>query len=240
MARQGTGLADELSTRTLLEEGSADLPDRKLREVLQMHTSMTYLEDIREERLRQGASLIESILLTSESVLQAHRKLTVGLIDRPGKLRNEHTYAGTPGGGKFYYDPPQLVSCSLDVIIELYNALLSDLTDEQDSPNFSRKLFNLAALLFVKLVTVHPFEDGNGRLCRLLVNHVLSAVTPFPVPLYVEDGVRSHRTYVSAIMAARDMSDAKLTRIVSPNDLSALSIDSAWQTWRALFSKSED
>ena len=45
-------------------------------------------------------------------------------------------------------------------------------------------------------------------MLNLLANFVLSAITPFPVPAYTEDGIRSRRTYIDAIMAARNLSDA--------------------------------
>ena len=30
-----------------------------------------------------------------------------------------------------------------------------------------------AADLFIDLINIHPFEDGNGRLCRIILSHVL-------------------------------------------------------------------
>jgi Fic family protein len=33
--------------------------------------------------------------------------------------------------------------------------------------------FELASLIHLKLVRIHPFMDGNGRICRLLMNHAL-------------------------------------------------------------------
>ena len=32
----------------------------------------------------------------------------------------------------------------------------------------------LAALVHLKLVTIHPFADGNGRISRLIMNFVLN------------------------------------------------------------------
>jgi len=32
----------------------------------------------------------------------------------------------------------------------------------------------LAALVHLKLVTIHPFADGNGRISRLMMNFVLN------------------------------------------------------------------
>jgi len=33
--------------------------------------------------------------------------------------------------------------------------------------------FELASLVHLKLVRIHPFMEGNGRICRLLLNHIL-------------------------------------------------------------------
>lgn len=231
---QGTGLKDEGDTQRLLTEDSADLPEKKRREVLQMHEAMCFLQKVRHDRLQQGETSAESIILTPEVVIEAHTILMAGLIDRPGQLREEASYAGVPSGGKFYYDPPHLIPSSFSTALELYTALLSDLAANWDTVHSTPALYNLAALVFVQLITIHPFDDGNGRMLRLLVNFVLSAITPFPVPLYIEDGIRLRRTYIDAIMDARNLADAALTRINHPEDLSALFIECAWQSWQDL------
>ena len=84
------------------------------------------------------------------------------LIQRPGQLREE-SYAGVPGGSKFYYDPPHLIPSGFSTTLELYNAFLSDAADKWDTLRSTTALYKLAALLFVELITIHPFDDGNGR-----------------------------------------------------------------------------
>jgi hypothetical protein len=96
------------------------------------------------------------------------------------------------------------------------------------------ELYKLAACLLSWFVTLHPFLDGNGRLGKLLANFILSGVTPFPIPFYVEDGVHSREVYVAALMAARDYSDPRMTWFRPPCDLLALIIEVAWLTWRNL------
>lgn len=125
---------------------------------------------------------------------------------------------------------------SFQTSLELYNALLCDLAAEWDSLHSTPALYNLAALLFVQLVTIHPFDDGNGngRMLKLLVNVVLSSITPFSVSAYVEDGIRSRRTYIDGIMAACNLTDVKLTWITPPKDLLDLFIECAWQSWQDL------
>lgn len=191
---------------------------------------MFFLHKLRNDRLQQGQSAAESIILSPKVVIKAHTILMAGLVDRAGQLRDEYSYAGVPGGGKFYYDPPCLIPCSFSRCLELYTALLSGLAADWDTVHATPALFNLAALVFVQLITIHPFEDG--RLLRLLANFVLGAITPFPIPAYIEDGIRSRRTYIDAIMAARNLADATLTRVGPPKDLSALFIECAWQSWQ--------
>ena len=52
---QGTGLENEGDTQRLLLEACADLPDKKSKEVLQMHEAMCFLQKIRLDRLQQGS-----------------------------------------------------------------------------------------------------------------------------------------------------------------------------------------
>lgn len=197
-----------------------------------MREAMCFLQKLRHDSLQQGETAAESIILSPEVVLKAHTILMTGLIDRPGQLRDEYAYAGVPGGGKFYYDPPCLIPCSFSRSIELYTALLSGLASDWDTVHATPALYNLAALVFVQLISIHPFEDGNGRMLRLLTNFVLSAITPFAIPAYIEDGIRSRQTYIDAIMAARNLAEAMLTRVTPPEDLSALFIECAWQSWQ--------
>ena len=40
--------------------------------------------------------------------------------------------------------------------------------------------------LFIDLIDIHPFDDGNGRLCRMILSNVLiqdGCYVPFPVLL---------------------------------------------------------
>ncbi|WP_215898169.1 Fic family protein, partial [Acinetobacter baumannii] len=50
------------------------------------------------------------------------------------------------------------------------------------------------------LINIHPFEDGNGRLCRLLISHVLieSRMSLFPV-LLSSFHRRGRRHYIQAV-----------------------------------------
>lgn len=55
-------------------------------------------------------------------------------------------------------------------------ALMSDLVNWYNSAEQSEKLtpVELAAMFHYRYIRIHPFEDGNGRIARLMVNYILS------------------------------------------------------------------
>jgi fido (protein-threonine AMPylation protein) len=61
-----------------------------------------------------------------------------------------------------------------------------------------------AVILFYEVIQVHPFQDGNGRLCCLLLNYALErAGFPFAVPL-TSGHSKARKHYISAIRNAQN------------------------------------
>ena len=54
--------------------------------------------------------------------------------------------------------------------------------------------------LFADVINIHPFEDGNGRLCRVILSHVLvqSGCSLFPV-LLSSFHKRGRKHYIRAV-----------------------------------------
>jgi len=54
--------------------------------------------------------------------------------------------------------------------------LMTDLVDWYNAAEHERKLspVELAALFHYRYIRIHPFEDGNGRIARLMVNYILA------------------------------------------------------------------
>ncbi|MGI0056898.1 MAG: Fic family protein, partial [Nitrosarchaeum sp.] len=72
--------------------------------------------------------------------------------------------------------------------------------------NVNKKKLNpveLAALVHLKFVTIHPFGDGNGRTTRLMVNHVLNT---FDYPLMDID-YNDKRSYYTALEKSQTKDD---------------------------------
>jgi fido (protein-threonine AMPylation protein) len=64
----------------------------------------------------------------------------------------------------------------------------------------------LAALLSMKFVSIHPFTDGNGRVCRLLMNYILKKNSFPEINIYVKD----RNNYMRAVRTANDEKYAQI------------------------------
>lgn len=132
--------------------------------------------------------------LTVDMVKTTHKLLMFGATSPDGTIIVNGEYRNTSchSGTGYIYPPANTISNKVPVIVFEFNKRIQD---GIDGPV-------VAAKLMYDIVTLHPFQDGNGRLCRLLVSYALMATgEPFPVPLH--NGHRkSHKHYVSALMHA--------------------------------------
>lgn len=76
---------------------------------------------------------------------------------RPNSVR-------TPSGAMFYYATPEETPALMSDLIQWYN-------EANESNQYSP--IELAALFHYRYIRIHPFEDGNGRIARLMVNFIL-------------------------------------------------------------------
>lgn len=81
-----------------------------------------------------------------------------------GEYKSRSNHVQTATGEIFYYATPEETPVMMKELVEWYNI-------ESDKKELSP--IELAALLHYRYIRIHPFEDGNGRIARLLVNYVL-------------------------------------------------------------------
>jgi Fic family protein len=70
----------------------------------------------------------------------------------------------TPAGELFDYASPEETPAMMADLVRWYN-------EEEQKAVLSP--IELAALFHYRYIRIHPFEDGNGRIARLLVNYIL-------------------------------------------------------------------
>jgi fido (protein-threonine AMPylation protein) len=109
--------------------------------------------------------------LSEELILKTHNILTRG-IDGPGGDKSE-TYSGIYRKGSVVAGFSSFAAPIL--VPSVMKALVSDFNDDIKKAEEIGELdpYSLAAKYCHKFVNIHPFLDGNGRICRLILNAVL-------------------------------------------------------------------
>jgi len=131
-------------------------------------------------KMMQEQALIKEMPLTQNFIRQLHKVL----------LREDYTvYRELPGGqqtsyvihaGRYKTRPNSVITRYGDrfeyASPEETSALMADLVDWYNEEEAKGKLspVELAALFHYRYIRIHPFEDGNGRIARLIVNFILA------------------------------------------------------------------
>ena len=92
-------------------------------------------------------------------ILRVHEIIFLGILDNTGSYRNSQVFIEGSD-----YTPP--------LALEVPN-LMSDLIKWLKTNPNELRLIEIAAIFHYKLAAIHPFDDGNGRIARLLMNLLL-------------------------------------------------------------------
>jgi hypothetical protein len=113
--------------------------------------------------------------LTTSMIQKAHEILTSGLCDDSGAPIIAGSYRQHPShaGDNYIYLPHGQIQQAMEAAVARFNSLCK---------SSSTHVVQLAADLFYDIITIHPFQDGNGRLCRLLASYAFMCRG---VPFYV-------------------------------------------------------
>lgn len=106
-------------------------------------------------------------IITSQSILSMHKVLLAGIKD---------DWAGRFRSGKEWVRVGAHVGANPDFVEPLIEELVADY-NKQDDIYFLDQI----ALFHAEFETIHPFNDGNGRLGRVLINQQLMAQGMPPV-----------------------------------------------------------
>ena len=95
----------------------------------------------------------------------------------PGKYKTTPNHVETPTGEMFYFASPEETPAKMYDLLSWYNQKVAE--------NFNPIL--LAAEFHYKFIIIHPFDDGNGRTARILMNFILMKFGYPPVIIKTED-----------------------------------------------------
>ena len=153
-------------TTLTTEDVSVDLRD--VQNAFEKTKQLNMREQISKNMLKAVGSIKENHILDKKYLLELHKTIMASFEEKtPGKLRKQQVYlrmqdTKNPLGKEIAYRPPH------------YNRL-NRLIDEFVGWYKSTKLnpIEKAALAHYNLYKIHPFLDGNKRICRLILNKTL-------------------------------------------------------------------
>lgn len=149
--------------------GVADVKD-----VQDMTASNVALRIMNEEVVVKNSYLTQNFIRALHKTLlredyTVHRNLPGGLntsyVIHAGQYKTRPNSVITRYGDRFDYASPEETPAMMTDLVDWYN---------QEEQKAKLSPIELAALFHYRYIRIHPFEDGNGRIARLLVNYILA------------------------------------------------------------------
>lgn len=134
------------------------------------------LERTRSEEQQENWGLLESTLVCDTHRVLFEETIVPPNMTRPGHLSNRPRYADVKGYARHWYPVPEDMDSALVSLFDEYNVRYDSCRGAYD-----KELFLTCAWLTCRFLALHPFGDGNGRLCQILCNYAMTEYHPFPV-----------------------------------------------------------
>jgi Fic family protein len=172
-------------------------------EVINHAEAIAYLEQALKERV-----ISEALIKSFHAILfQGIKPWTSGISVEPGVYKKQDNHVLTPSGRIHYYTPALQVVDEMEKLIHWY-----------EKNETKKHPVELAALFHHRLVAIHPFLDGNGRVSRLLMNFILMKEGYPPAIIRNENRI----DYYLALEEADQGNDQLFSRVVADEVLRSL------------------
>jgi len=186
----------ELENQLLFDEGISAKGKTITEQMMNLDLKRAYEESIRlaKEKAPITVDMLKSL---SKRVMQntgSIYKTALGeFSSAEGDLRLVNVTAGV--GGKSYLSY-QKVPARLQEFCDWLN------TQRAKKMTLSER-YNLSFEAHYRLVTIHPWADGNGRMARLIMNHIQFEFALVPAKVRKEDKA----DYINALISTREKDD---------------------------------
>lgn len=159
------------------------------REIIQHAKALQFIMD---------AALNKDQLITEDLILQTHRILCAGVPLATGETGYEGRYrTQMVSAGSTVFTAPGNVPREMGIFIQDFNL---DVKNREETLEMDP--FFLAADACQDFVTIHPFADGNGRMCRLIANAYL--IKYAGVVISIGEDEEDRKNYLSMAVMAGD------------------------------------
>lgn len=148
--------------------------EAEVNDVIEMKASNVGLKMMMEEVRTEGMPLTQNFIRTLHKTLlredyTVYRNLPGGMttsyVIHAGQYKTRPNSVITRYGDRFEYASPEETPALMGDLVDWYN-------EEEAKGEMSP--VELAALFHYRYIRIHPFEDGNGRIARLMVNYILA------------------------------------------------------------------
>lgn len=148
--------------------------EANMKDLEEMKAHNVCLKMMKEEAGIKEKSLTELFIRTLHQTMlredyTVYRQLPGGVntsyVVHAGCYKTRPNSVITPSGERFEYASPEETPALMADLIAWYN---------QAEAEKSMTPVELAALFHYRYIRIHPFEDGNGRIARLLLNYILT------------------------------------------------------------------
>lgn len=182
--------------------------EAELKDCVDMKASAVGLKMMEVEALSQDMPLTQNFIRELHKVLlredyKVYRKLPGGeytsYVVHAGQYKTRPNSVITRTGERFEYASPEETPALMTDLVDWYNV-------EEEKGEMSP--IELAALFHYRYIRIHPFEDGNGRIARLLVNYILARHN---YPMIVVRS-RNKQKYLDALSASDKVVGAEPSR----------------------------
>ena len=144
-----------------------------MKDLEEMKASNAGLKMVKEAALDKEQPLTEYFIRTLHQTLlredyTVYRQLPDGTntsyVVHAGQYKTRPNSVITPTGERFEYASPEETPALMTDLLQWYN---------QAEKEGVMSPIELASLFHYRYIRIHPFEDGNGRISRLIVNYIL-------------------------------------------------------------------
>ncbi|MBD5338408.1 MAG: Fic family protein [Bacteroides sp.] len=147
--------------------GSAKMKDLEEMKAHNICLNMVEQEALTDEPLTETfIRQVHKVMLRED--YKVYRQLpggeTTSYTVHAGRYKTRPNSVITPTGERFEYASPDETPALMTDLVYWYNEAAKD---------GSMSPIQLAALFHYRYIRIHPFEDGNGRIARLMVNFIL-------------------------------------------------------------------
>lgn len=230
---EGTGFKSKEDVESCIHKDAASQGSlsKEEQETVNLNNAYLYLlkeisevEDITESQQLHGLLEINLIKSVHKLILK-DIKLSENC-SKPGEF-SKNVRLTTFEGEEYVYASPTDMDKKVQRAIDRFNDLVSySVKREKNSQDRVYNMFKSCTWLLFKLLDLHPFCDGNGRLCRLLCSFTLSSMTPFPTPIYNVWSESKKDDYIRALV------DARKSEKRHPTSLTTMVIECNYFGWK--------